>query len=156
MSVSSLPVGKFEFPWRVRKDAILKARGNPALTAALDASLARERASQQANAVLLQSQRTLALEFDHRFLNGLQWITAPPRGISKSYGIMVNYLYDPEQIEANHEAFVRGAIVRSSAVDALLGSGTGLGATARSQSETRKRRPPQTLNGVKAGRRLAE
>jgi two-component system, sensor histidine kinase PdtaS len=76
MSVSSLPVGKFEFPWRVRKGAILRARGNAALTAALQASLVRERASQQANAVLLQSQRTLALEFDHRFLNGLQWITA--------------------------------------------------------------------------------
>ena len=43
-----------------------------------------------------------------------------PRGIRESYGIMVNYLYDPEQIEANHEAFVRGAIVRSAAVDALL------------------------------------
>jgi malonyl-CoA decarboxylase len=54
---------------------------------------------------------------------------------------MVNYLYDPEQIEANHEAFVRGAIVRSSAVDALLGSDAGLAATATSQSETRKRRP---------------
>jgi two-component sensor histidine kinase len=76
MSVSSLPVGKFQFPWRVRKGAILRARGNVALTAALEASLARERASQQANAVLLQSQRTRALEFDHRFLNGLQWITA--------------------------------------------------------------------------------
>jgi two-component system, sensor histidine kinase PdtaS len=76
MSVSSLPVGKFQFPWRGRKGAILEARGNAALTAALEASLARERVSQQANAVLLQSQRTLALEFDHRFLNGLQWITA--------------------------------------------------------------------------------
>jgi two-component sensor histidine kinase len=76
MSVSSLPVGKFQFPWRVRKGAILRARGNAALTAALEASLARERASQQANAVLLQRQKTLALEFDHRFVNGLQWITA--------------------------------------------------------------------------------
>jgi hypothetical protein len=36
---------------------------------------------------------------------------------------------------------VRGAIVRSSAVDALLGSGAGPEATARSQPETRKRRP---------------
>jgi two-component system, sensor histidine kinase PdtaS len=76
MSVSGLPVGKFEFPWRARKGAILRARDNAELTAALKASLARERASQQANAVLLQTQRTLALEFDHRFLNGLQWITA--------------------------------------------------------------------------------
>jgi two-component system, sensor histidine kinase PdtaS len=75
MSVSSLPVSKFQFPWRVRKGAILRARSNASLATALEASLARERASQQANAVLLQSQRTLALEFDHRFLNGLQWIT---------------------------------------------------------------------------------
>jgi len=32
----------------------------------------------------------------------------------------VNYLYDPEQIEANHEAFVRGMVVRSAAVDTLV------------------------------------
>jgi two-component sensor histidine kinase len=76
MSVSSLPVGKFQFPWRVGKVAIRRDRGNAALTAALEASLARERALQQANAILLQNQRTLALEFDHRFLNGLQWITS--------------------------------------------------------------------------------
>jgi malonyl-CoA decarboxylase len=75
-------------------------------------------------------------------LERVNWLgNVAPRGISESHGIMVNYLYDPEQIEANHEAFVRGAIVRSSAVDALLGSGAGLAATARSQSETRKRRP---------------
>ena len=75
-------------------------------------------------------------------LERVNWLgNVAPRGISESHGIMVNYLYDPEQIEANHEAFVRGAIVRSSAVDALLGSGAGLEATARSQSETRKRRP---------------
>ena len=75
-------------------------------------------------------------------LERVNWLgNVAPRGISESYGIMVNYLYDPEQIEANHEAFVRGAIVRSSAIDALLGSGTGLAATSRSQSETRKRRP---------------
>jgi malonyl-CoA decarboxylase len=42
------------------------------------------------------------------------------RGIRESCGIMVNYLYDPEQIEANHEAFVRGTVVRSAAIDALL------------------------------------
>jgi malonyl-CoA decarboxylase len=72
-------------------------------------------------------------------LERVNWLgNVAPRGISESHGIMVNYLYDPEQIEANHEAFVRGTIVRSSAVDALLGSGAGLAATARSQSETRK------------------
>jgi malonyl-CoA decarboxylase len=75
-------------------------------------------------------------------LERVNWLgNVAPRGIRESHGIMVNYLYDPEQIEANHEAFVRGAIVRSSAVGALLGSGAGLAATARSQSERRKRRP---------------
>jgi len=44
-----------------------------------------------------------------------------PRGIQESFGIMVNYLYDHDSIEDNHEAFVRdGTIVRSSDVDALL------------------------------------
>jgi hypothetical protein len=74
--------------WQIRvsvageEGAILRARGNAELTAALKASLVRERASQQANAVLLQTQRTLALEFDHRFLNGLQWITAAGYSLS--------------------------------------------------------------------------
>jgi malonyl-CoA decarboxylase len=39
----------------------------------------------------------------------------------ESYGIMVNYLYDPDTIEANHEAFATGGVVaRSSEVEALL------------------------------------
>jgi malonyl-CoA decarboxylase len=47
-------------------------------------------------------------------LERVNWLgNVAARGINESYGIMVNYLYDPEQIEANHEAFVRGAIVRS-------------------------------------------
>jgi len=46
---------------------------------------------------------------------------AAPRGIQESYGLMVNYLYDPDTIEANHEAFATGGVVaRSAAVDALL------------------------------------
>jgi malonyl-CoA decarboxylase len=41
--------------------------------------------------------------------------------IQESFGIMVNYLYDHDSIENNHEAFVRdGAIVRSPDVDALM------------------------------------
>jgi malonyl-CoA decarboxylase len=45
------------------------------------------------------------------------------RGLRESYGIMVNYLYDPDTIEANHEAYVTGGIVaRSASVDALLQS----------------------------------
>ncbi len=54
-------------------------------------------------------------------LERVNWLgNVAPRGIEESYGIMVNYLYDPEQIEANHEAFVRGGVVRSAAVDVLL------------------------------------
>ena len=34
---------------------------------------------------------------------------------------MVNYLYDPDSIEANHEVFVRdGHVVRSPSVEALV------------------------------------
>jgi malonyl-CoA decarboxylase len=74
-------------------------------------------------------------------LERVNWLgNVAARGINESYGIMVNYLYDPEQIEANHEAFVRGAIVRSAAVDALLGS-PAPAATVRSQSQRRTRRP---------------
>jgi malonyl-CoA decarboxylase len=39
----------------------------------------------------------------------------------ESFGIMVNYLYDPDTIEANHEAFATaGVVARSSSVDVLL------------------------------------
>jgi malonyl-CoA decarboxylase len=57
-------------------------------------------------------------------LETVNWLgNLAPRGIKESYGIMVNYLYDPETIEANHEAFVHdGTVARSPAVDALLSS----------------------------------
>jgi malonyl-CoA decarboxylase len=43
------------------------------------------------------------------------------RGIRESFGVMVNYLYDRDRIEANHERFVHsGEVVRSPAVEALL------------------------------------
>jgi malonyl-CoA decarboxylase len=74
-------------------------------------------------------------------LERVNWLgNVAPRGINESYGIMVNYLYDPEQIEANHEAFVRGTIVRSAAVDALLGTPARPAARVKSQSEKRTRR----------------
>jgi malonyl-CoA decarboxylase len=51
---------------------------------------------------------------------------AAPRGIEESFGIMVNYLYDLETIESNHEAFVtEGTVARSAEVDALLAAGDG-------------------------------
>ncbi len=56
-------------------------------------------------------------------LERVNWLgNTAPRGIREAYGIMVNYLYDPERIEANHEAFVRGTVVRSASVDVLLGT----------------------------------
>jgi malonyl-CoA decarboxylase len=55
-------------------------------------------------------------------LERVNWLgNNAPRGIQESFGIMVNYLYDHDSIEDNHEAFVRdGTIVRSPEVDALL------------------------------------
>lgn len=74
-------------------------------------------------------------------LERINWLgNTAPRGIQESYGIMVNYLYDPDQIEANHEAFVRGAVVRSAAVDALMGAP---GLPPALQVEKPKRRPTQ-------------
>jgi malonyl-CoA decarboxylase len=55
-------------------------------------------------------------------LERVNWLgNDAPRGIQESFGIMVNYLYDHDSIENNHEAFVRdGTIVRSPEVDALV------------------------------------
>ena len=55
-------------------------------------------------------------------LERINWFgNAERRAIQESYGIMVNYLYDHDSIEANHEAFVHDrTIVRSPDVDALL------------------------------------
>jgi malonyl-CoA decarboxylase len=55
-------------------------------------------------------------------LERINWLgNTAPRGMRESFGIMVNYLYDHDSIEANHEAFVHdGTIARSVNVDALL------------------------------------
>ena len=55
-------------------------------------------------------------------LERINWLgNTSERGMKESHGVMVNYLYDPNTIEANHEAFVHsGAVVRSKAVDAML------------------------------------
>jgi malonyl-CoA decarboxylase len=59
-------------------------------------------------------------------LERINWLgNTAPRGIQESFGIMVNYLYDPETIEANHEAFANdGAVVRSPYVDELMAAAT--------------------------------
>jgi malonyl-CoA decarboxylase len=55
-------------------------------------------------------------------LERINWLgNTELRAIQESFGIMVNYLYDHDSIEDNHEAFVRdGTIVRSPDVDALM------------------------------------
>src|SRR6266851_2137214 len=57
-------------------------------------------------------------------LERINWLgNNAPRGMQESFGIMVNYLYDHDSIEDNHEVFVRDrTIVRSPEVDALLQS----------------------------------
>jgi malonyl-CoA decarboxylase len=55
-------------------------------------------------------------------LERINWLgNTAPKGIKESFGVMVNYLYDPDAIEANHEAFVHsGTVARSAQVDELL------------------------------------
>ena len=46
---------------------------------------------------------------------------ASPKGLQQAYGFMVNYLYDFDDIEKNHEAFAeKGDVVASAAVRKLL------------------------------------
>ena len=49
-----------------------------------------------------------------------------PSGMRQSLGLMVNYLYDLDEIEANHEAYAnRGAVAASSAVRKLAAGASG-------------------------------
>jgi malonyl-CoA decarboxylase len=54
-------------------------------------------------------------------LERVNWLADPsPKGLAQSYGIMVNYLYDLDDIEKNHEAYAGDrTIVASSAVKKL-------------------------------------
>jgi len=42
------------------------------------------------------------------------------KGLQQSAGLMVNYLYELDKVEAQHEAFSKGQIVSGRAVNALL------------------------------------
>ena len=47
-------------------------------------------------------------------LHRINWgADASPKGIRQSSGLMVNYLYDPQRMETNHEAFANGIVMRS-------------------------------------------
>ncbi|WP_326542946.1 malonyl-CoA decarboxylase domain-containing protein [Pseudorhodoferax sp.] len=43
-----------------------------------------------------------------------------PKGLRQSFGLMVNYLYDLDRVEANHTRFRQGEVVRSRAAASLL------------------------------------
>jgi malonyl-CoA decarboxylase len=55
-------------------------------------------------------------------LHALNWAADPSeKGMEQSMGIMVNYLYDLDKIEINHEAyFDQGVIATSKAVQKLF------------------------------------
>jgi malonyl-CoA decarboxylase len=59
-------------------------------------------------------------------LDRVNWLAnASSRGLSESLGIMVNYVYEPSEIEANHEAYFRdGKVAMSAGVRRLLRKGT--------------------------------
>jgi malonyl-CoA decarboxylase len=42
------------------------------------------------------------------------------KGLRESAGLMVNYLYDLDEVEANHEKFNSGEVVRAKSVDKLI------------------------------------
>jgi malonyl-CoA decarboxylase len=49
-------------------------------------------------------------------LEQLNWLAdVSEKGLSQSYGLMVNYLYDVEEIEKNHEAYAEGRTIVVSA-----------------------------------------
>jgi hypothetical protein len=81
-----------------------------------------------ATAFIRQSNRSGSAFFlvNGAWLERINWLgNTVPGAIQESFGIMVNYLYDHDSIEDNHEAFVRdGTIVRSPAVDVLLHDAT--------------------------------
>jgi malonyl-CoA decarboxylase len=55
-------------------------------------------------------------------LERINWLAdTSARGIKQSAGMMVNYLYRPDDIEDNHEAYAReGRVVMSDTVKRLL------------------------------------
>ena len=55
-------------------------------------------------------------------LERINWLgNTSERGIEEILGLMANYLYDPDAIEANHEAFMHGGkVARSAEIDGLL------------------------------------
>jgi malonyl-CoA decarboxylase len=61
-------------------------------------------------------------------LERLNWnADASPKGLAQSFGLMVNYVYDLDDVERNHEEYVNGhRVVRSAAVEKLAKGAQGL------------------------------
>ena len=59
-------------------------------------------------------------------LERINWMgDLSPKGLAESVGVMVNYLYDLNEIERNHEAFAnQGVVAASSAVKKLVPAGS--------------------------------
>jgi malonyl-CoA decarboxylase len=55
-------------------------------------------------------------------LERINWLAdTSDRAMAQAHGLMVNYLYDPNEIEKNHEAYAEGrTVVASGAVQRLL------------------------------------
>ena len=52
----------------------------------------------------------------------LFWLADPSvRGMRQSYGMMVSYRYEPEEVDRNHERFLNGQIAASSRMQRLAG-----------------------------------
>ena len=53
-------------------------------------------------------------------LDRINWLAdTSKKGLRESLGLMVNYLYEPREIEENHQKFVQGNIVASRRVRGL-------------------------------------
>ncbi|MCI0752858.1 malonyl-CoA decarboxylase [Teichococcus vastitatis] len=98
-------------------------------------------------------------------LERINWLgNTAARGMTESYGVMVNYLYDPDSIEANHEAFTRsGTVARSAPVDALLAMPAVAAGKGRANYLPRllggsgdPGKPAAAKGGAKPGRKTAE
>ena len=85
-----------------------------------------------AHYLLVEKRGTRALDRVAHFhlsngarLERLNWLANPgAAGMRRSYGVMVNYVYAPDDIEANHEAYRgSGAIAALDSVRALLRTG---------------------------------
>jgi len=90
-------------------------------------------------------------------LESINWLgNTAPRAMAESFGMMVNYLYDPELIEINHESFAhQGSVARSPEVEALLQSALHIAAPAAGANrigrivpfarQQKKKPPPESL-----------